>query len=118
MPSVKDWSEFIDARISQEKGVLGTEKSGDENALTSLDRLCAAYPNNSAFLKAKAWSLSVLNREEDAVSSLIESSYAELAHRLSGKNDVAENWISELQKLKTTIAAIDKTRVCTSFMAW
>lgn len=117
MPNLNDWTEFIEARLFQERSVMGAEKA-DAQALAILDRLCAAYPQQSAFLKARAWSLSILNREEDAASSLIESIYAELSQRLSGKQDIAKEWVAELEKLKTTIAAVRETKICTSAVAW
>jgi len=83
-----------------------------------LDRLCAAYPQQSAFLKARAWSLSILNREEDAASSLIESTYAQLSQRLSGKADIAKDWVAELEELKSLIDTVSETKICTSTMAW
>jgi hypothetical protein len=117
MPSLNDWTEFIEARLLQEKSVIGAEKA-DAQALASLDRLCAAFPHQSAFLKARAWSLSILNREEDAASSLIESIYADLSQRLSGKSDIAKDWVAELEKLKTEIATVRETKICTSTVAW
>lgn len=117
MPHLNDWSEFIDARIYQEKSAMGAEKA-DAQALKILDRLCAAYPQHSAFLKARAWSLSILSREEDAASSLVEAMYAELSQRLSGKNDIAKDWVTELEKLKAVIATVRETKICTSTMAW
>lgn len=117
MPHLNDWSEFIEARILQEKSVMGSEKA-DEQALAILDKLCAAYPKQSAFLKARAWSLSVLNREDDAASSLIEATYADLSKRLSGKGDVAKEWVVELEKLKNVIETVRQTKICTSAVAW
>lgn len=118
MPKLNDWSEFINARILQEKGVLAGGKEANKQALSTLERLCAAYPQNSSFLRARAWSLSVLEQEEDAASSVIEAAYARLAHRLSGENDIAQDWIKELEKLKTTIGNLEHTKIVTSAMAW
>ncbi len=117
MPNLNDWSEFIDARILQEKSTISDQKD-DDKALKILDKLCEAHPKQSTFLKARAWSLSVLDREEDAASSLIEGKYIELTKHLSGKNDIAKDWIDELEKLKTAIANTHETKICTSTMAW
>lgn len=125
MPNLDEWSEFIEARILQEKAVQDAEKTdqkasqgANQRALEILDKLSAKYPDNQHILKAKAWSLSVLDREEDAASSLIESLYVNMRHRLSGDNDVAKNWINELEALKTTIDDVKATKICTSYVAW
>jgi hypothetical protein len=110
MSELKAWNEFLEARILQ-------EKRKDAEALPILDRLCSSYPNNPSFLKARAWSLSVLNREEDAVSSVVNAAYSELAVKLRGDGDVADQWISELEKLKKAIQVGDK-KIATSAVAW
>jgi len=117
VPNLKDWSEFIDARILQERSVSSNQKA-DDRALTILNKLCDAYPAQTEFLKSRAWSLSVLGKEEDAASSLIEAMYTDLTKRLSGENDKAENWINELEKLKKTIDSTSAGKICTSTMAW
>ncbi|MBI2938365.1 MAG: hypothetical protein HYY22_09170 [Thaumarchaeota archaeon] len=117
MPNLNEWSEFIEARILQEKAVQSTEKASktdEQKALAILDKLCTTNPSNPHFLKARAWSLSTLDREEDAVSSIIEAQYSEMASRLSGKNDVAKNWITELETLKSKITAVGESKVSAS----
>lgn len=121
MANLKEWSEFIEARILQEKAVESTEKAtkiDDQKALAILDKLCAANPDDPHFLKSRAWSLSTLDREEEAVSSIIEASYAEMANRLSGENDVARNWITELETMKSNIAGVTERKITTSTVAW
>ena len=117
MSVLNAWSEFLDARILQEKSVLGEEKA-DDQALAILETLCATYPQNPSFLMAKAWSLSVLNREPEAASSVVEAAYLALTHRLSGENDIAQDWIRELENLKVMVSAAERTKICTSAMAW
>lgn len=117
MSIINAWAEFIDARILQEKAVLG-DKKADEQALTILERLCAAYPQNPSFLKAKAWSLSIQNREPEAAASVIEAAYGALAQRLSGEHDVAKDWITELDKLKTTLSSVERTKITAGFACW
>lgn len=111
MSDLKAWNDFLDARILQ-------EKRKDTDALPILDRLCSEHPNTSAFLRARAWSLSVLNREEDAVSSVVAAKYAELAGKLRGDADIAETWISELESLKDAINISSDKRIATSAVAW
>lgn len=117
MANLNEWLEFIEARVLQEKAVQSNDKASkidDRKALSILNKLCTENPNNSHFLKARAWSLSILDREEDAVSSIVEALYSEMANRLSGKNDVAKNWINELEILKSKIAAISESKVSAS----
>lgn len=121
MPNLNEWSEFIEARILQEKAVLSTEKANeinDQKALAILDKLCVANPDNPHFLRSRAWSLSVLNQEEEAVSSIIEASYSIMANRDSGENDVAKDWINDLEVLKSKIADVSESRIAKSIVAW
>ena len=90
------WELFLEARVTQEKGELGS-------AIVAFDRALAIDPTNPNFLKAKAAALTVANYFEAGVVAEVAKEYERLTQTYVGADDKPDLWIKELNKLENRI---------------
>jgi predicted Zn-dependent protease len=110
--NLNEWGEFLQARITQEKG-------NDAEALDVFEALLAKHPTNPHLQASRAHTLRRLGREQEAVAAVIAARYASLAQTLVGEADNPEAWVATMVDLANDAERAAKGEpFATAAMAW